>query len=125
MLAEEKIKMPIYEYMCQQCGQRHEAMQKFSDPPLSECPKCKGKLKKLISNTSFVLKGSGWYVTDYARKDQKSGSGNGKKKAAGEEKKAAAADKAAEAPKPETKTGGKEKTVPRTESRVKEKDRSE
>ena len=99
--------MPIYEYMCQKCGRKHEAIQKFSEPPLSECPRCKGKLKKLISNSSFILKGSGWYVTDYARKDQaKSGSGNGKKKAAGEKK-------AAEpAPKPETKTAGKEKTAP-------------
>ncbi|MDA8387555.1 MAG: transcriptional regulator [Nitrospiraceae bacterium] len=64
--------MPVYEYMCQSCGQRHEALQKFSDPPLSECPRCKGKLKKLISNNSFVLKGSGWYITDYARKGSKS-----------------------------------------------------
>ena len=68
--------MPIYEYECQKCGARLERIQKFSDPILTECPKCKGRLKKLISNTSFVLKGTGWYVTDYARKDS---GGNGKK----------------------------------------------
>lgn len=69
--------MPVYEYQCQKCGRRQEIMQKFSDPLLTTCPLCKGKLKKLISNTSFVLKGSGWYVTDYARKDN---GGNGHKK---------------------------------------------
>jgi putative FmdB family regulatory protein len=63
--------MPIYEYECIACGAHHEIMQKFSDPPLSECPACGGKLRKLISNTSFVLKGSGWYVTDYASPERK------------------------------------------------------
>lgn len=60
--------MPIYEYECQHCNQVTEAMQKFSDAPLRQCPKCQGSLKKLISQSSFHLKGSGWYVTDYARK---------------------------------------------------------
>jgi len=68
--------MPVYEYECTSCGKRHEVIRKFSDPPLTRCPACKGRLRKLISKTSFVLKGSGWYVTDYARKD----TGNGKKK---------------------------------------------
>jgi putative FmdB family regulatory protein len=60
--------MPIYEYECQQCSKITEAMQKFSDAPLTQCPKCKGNLRKLISQSTFHLKGSGWYVTDYARK---------------------------------------------------------
>jgi len=60
--------MPIYEYECQQCDQVTEAMQKFSDAPITQCPRCKGNLKKMISHSSFHLKGSGWYVTDYARK---------------------------------------------------------
>ena len=60
--------MPIYEYQCTSCGQKMEALQKFSDPPLECCNSCGGKLKKLLSNSSFVLKGTGWYVTDYARK---------------------------------------------------------
>ena len=60
--------MPIYEYECLKCHQTTEALQKFSDPPLSSCPHCKGKLKKLMSLNSFHLKGSGWYVTDYAGK---------------------------------------------------------
>lgn len=59
--------MPIYEYECQKCRQVTEAMQKFSDAPLTCCPACSGELKKMISHSSFHLKGSGWYVTDYAR----------------------------------------------------------
>jgi putative FmdB family regulatory protein len=65
--------MPIYEYECLKCEKNHEIMQKFSDAPLSTCPDCGGRMKKLISNTSFVLKGSGWYVTDYASPERKKG----------------------------------------------------
>ncbi|MDR0354928.1 MAG: zinc ribbon domain-containing protein [Deltaproteobacteria bacterium] len=60
--------MPIYEFECDSCRQITEAMRKFSDPPLTVCPHCGGKLEKLISMNSFQLKGGGWYVTDYARK---------------------------------------------------------
>ena len=63
--------MPIYEYHCDKCG-TFEATQKITDKALSRCPTCKGKVKKLISNTSFQLKGTGWYITDYARKDKSS-----------------------------------------------------
>jgi putative FmdB family regulatory protein len=58
--------MPIYEYRCTKCGE-FEQMQRITDPPLERCPKCRRKVTKLISSTSFQLKGSGWYVTDYAR----------------------------------------------------------
>lgn len=61
--------MPIYEYQCRKCG-HFEVTQKITDKPLSRCPSCKGKVKKLISNSSFQLKGSGWYITDYARKEK-------------------------------------------------------
>ena len=60
--------MPIYEYECTKCGQVSEAFQRFSDKPLSKCSHCSGKLQRLISHSSFHLKGSGWYVTDYAGK---------------------------------------------------------
>ena len=66
--------MPIYEYQCQKCG-CFEVTQRITEKALSKCPSCKGKVKKLISNTSFQLKGTGWYITDYARK------GNGAAKA--------------------------------------------
>ena len=57
--------MPIYEYTCQKCGHHLEVMQKMSDKPLTRCPECKGKLEKIFSQTSFQLKGSGWYASDY------------------------------------------------------------
>lgn len=66
--------MPIYEYQCEQCGRIKEAIQKFSDAPLTACDHCSGKLSKLISHSSFHLKGGGWYVTDYAHKASSSGS---------------------------------------------------
>jgi len=60
--------MPLYEYECQKCGKIIEALQKFSDDPLTECTKCGGKLEKIISKSTFALKGKGWYVTDYKNK---------------------------------------------------------
>ena len=60
--------MPIYEYECTKCRHQMEVWQKFSDPPTTKCELCKGKMKKLISHSSFHLKGTGWYVTDYASK---------------------------------------------------------
>ncbi len=62
--------MPIYEYQCQKCGEIEEALQKFSDKPLTNCRHCSGKLHKLVSQNSFHLKGSGWYVTDYANRSK-------------------------------------------------------
>lgn len=61
--------MPIYEYACESCAKVTEEMQKFSDAPLTDCPACgaKGTLRKIMSRTSFALKGTGWYTTDYKR----------------------------------------------------------
>ena len=100
--------MPIYEYRCERCGD-FEEMQRITDPPLDRCPTCRRKVRRLISNTSFQLKGSGWYVTDYAR------AGNGGKKkdgaaetTSGDTKAEGEADSKAESKsetKTETKTG--------------------
>lgn len=61
--------MPIYEYGCEKCGHHLELLQKIGDPAPKRCPNCrKGKMQKLISRTSFQLKGSGWYASDYAKK---------------------------------------------------------
>ncbi len=68
--------MPIYEYKCQKCG-IIEITQRITDKSLGKCPTCKGKVKKLISHTSFQLKGTGWYVTDYARKGKDGGAVKG------------------------------------------------
>ncbi len=87
--------MPIYEYRCTKCGHTFERMQKFSDPPVTKCPECKGKVEKLLSPPGLLFKGSGWYVTDYS---------DSRKKAAAAEKGAAengggkASDKAEKSP---------------------------
>jgi putative FmdB family regulatory protein len=72
MLREEVLGMPVYEYECSACGGRFEALQKFSDSVLTECRLCKvGRVRKVLSPPAFVLKGSGWYVTDYPSADRK------------------------------------------------------
>ena len=58
--------MPIYEYVCEKCDKQMEVIQKITEAPLTVCPECTGRLRKMVSNTSFVLKGTGWYATDYA-----------------------------------------------------------
>ena len=71
--------MPIYEYRCTRCGAQIEVIQKINDPPLKRCRDCSGPLEKLVSRSSFQLKGSGWYVTDYGRKGSgETGSGKSK-----------------------------------------------
>ena len=60
--------MPLYEYQCETCGHRFEVIQKFSDPPIDVCPKCGGSpVMKLLSSPAIQFKGSGWYITDYAK----------------------------------------------------------
>lgn len=86
--------MPIYEYMCNDCGEVFEAIQKFSDKPLKKCKHCGGKkVEKLISQSSFILKGGGWYKDGY--------SSGGDKKIA--KKEAPKTDAAKGAPKPDCK----------------------
>ena len=76
--------MPLYEYQCEACGVRFERIRKFSDPPLEVCPTCgSGPVQKLVSSPAFQFKGSGWYITDYARK---SGSEGGSTTGSGESK---------------------------------------
>jgi len=92
--------MPIYEYKCDSCGQVTEKLQKMSDAPLKKCPHCGGKVGKIFSRTSFQLKGSGWYVTDY---------GKGTGGAAGTAKKKKSADEG-------SKTESKSESSSRSES---------
>lgn len=124
--------MPIYEYRCSDCGHQKEFLQRLSDAPLTDCPKCgKRSFKKLMSAAGFQLKGTGWYATDFknsgakpAAKTDKAGTAQGKpaaaqdkpaatqdKPAAAQDKPAATQDKPAEkagkdAPKAEAATGG-------------------
>lgn len=67
--------MAVYEYECANCGHYFEVWQKITEEPLKVCEKCGGELVRLIGNTGFILKGTGWYVTDYVRKEKKNGSG--------------------------------------------------
>jgi putative FmdB family regulatory protein len=60
--------MPLYEYQCKKCGHRFEKIQKFSDKPVKKCPQCSGPVEQTISAPAVQFKGSGWYVTDYAKK---------------------------------------------------------
>ena len=60
--------MPLYEYKCKKCGHRFEKIQKFSDAPVKKCPECGGAVEQLLSAPAVQFKGSGWYVTDYAKK---------------------------------------------------------
>ncbi len=97
--------MPIYEYGCDACGKVIEVMQKFSDEPLKTCPDCSGQLTKLISRTSFQFKGTGWYVTDYARKPESQPKSEGESKPAADSESGAEAKSGAES-KPAAESSG-------------------
>ena len=66
--------MPLYEYRCKKCGHVFEKIVKFSDKPIKKCPECGGAVEQTISAPAVQFKGSGWYVTDYAKKSQSSSS---------------------------------------------------
>jgi putative FmdB family regulatory protein len=78
--------MPLYEYECDACGRRFERIQKFSDPPVEICPTCGGSVHKLIASPAFQFKGTGWYITDYAKKDNGAGKAGSAEKEAGSDK---------------------------------------
>ena len=97
--------MPIYEYRCEKCGD-FEQTQRISDPALERCPTCRRKVRRLISNTSFQLKGSGWYVTDYARAG-KNGGKDGAKDSAKDSGASSDTSSGTSDTKTETKSGSK------------------
>jgi putative FmdB family regulatory protein len=105
--------MPLYEYQCDACGERFEVIQKFSDPHVEQCRKCgKGPVQRLMSSPAIQFKGSGWYITDYAKKgsgsdasttgksekSEKSDTSEKKSESAGESKPAAASTPAPSTP---------------------------
>ena len=100
--------MPIYEYRCEKCSRVFEVLQKFSDAPLTAHEECGGAVERLISASGLQFKGSGWYVTDYARGSKGSKEGGESKDAAGAEKKSDTADsKPATETKPSASTESK------------------
>jgi len=70
--------MPIYEYKCRKCGQVTELIEGAHDDPLKKCPSCAGKVERMMSAGAFILKGTGWYATDYGTKSHDNGNGKGK-----------------------------------------------
>ena len=112
--------MPIYEYVCSKCGHEWDAIQKFSERPLTNCPKCSKKAaKRKISASAFHLKGSGWYVTDYKK------SGDGAKKDGGDSASEAPASESKGDSKPDTKADSKSEAKAESKSGSKEDTKAE
>ena len=104
--------MPIYEYECRGCGERHEFIQKFSDRPKRKCPSCgKLRLKKLISAAAFHLKGDGWYVTDFRDKGKsKDKSDSAERSSDSKSDSKSSESKSSESKSPDTKGGSESKS---------------
>jgi putative FmdB family regulatory protein len=110
--------MPLYEYECKKCGHRFERIQKFSDAMVKKCPECGGKVEQMISAPAVQFKGSGWYVTDYAKRSgSSSGSESGGKSEASKESAESAGGKDSKDSK-----DGKDKK-PKTETAAKKSDK--
>ncbi len=100
--------MPLYEYLCKKCGHRFERIQKFSDALVKKCPECEGVVEQVLSAPAVQFKGSGWYVTDYARKSS-APSSKGQEKAGGGDGTESAKSEAGEG-KPESESKSESKT---------------
>jgi putative FmdB family regulatory protein len=95
--------MPLYEYQCKKCGHRFERIQRFSDAMVKKCPGCGGKVEQMISAPAVQFKGSGWYVTDYAKKSAGSGASKSDSDGKGESSRDSSAKKESK-PKAESKS---------------------
>jgi putative FmdB family regulatory protein len=110
--------MPLYEYECSACGHRFERIQKFSDPPVEECPNCgKKNVQKLMSSPAIQFKGSGWYITDYARASKESGKESKESKESRESKDSKESKESKESAESKTSTGAKESKESSKESK--------
>jgi putative FmdB family regulatory protein len=107
--------MPLYEYECQSCGKRFERIQKYSDPLIDACPKCGSSVQKLLSSPAIQFKGSGFYITDYAKKD----SGSSEKSKAEKAEKAEKSEKSGESSGSEAKTESKTEVKSETKTETK------
>jgi putative FmdB family regulatory protein len=105
--------MPLYEYRCDACGHTFEKIQKFSDPLEDTCPKCGGTVRKLMSSPAIQFKGTGWYITDYAKKDS---SAAAKSDAKAEKKNDAKSDSSGSAKSTESKSETKSETKSESKS---------
>ena len=110
--------MPLYEYECDACHHRFEVIQKFSDPPIDKCPKCGSPVQKLLSSPAIQFKGSGWYITDYARAGKSDTGGQSSNRNDGSKSGEAKSESSSDS-KSETKSESKSesKTESKTESK--------
>ena len=120
--------MPIYEYACAKCGE-FEVNQRITEDPLKRCPTCRGKVKKLMSSTSFQLKGSGWYQTEYGSKKSDAGTDKSSKEKSAGSGDGASASKGESSPTSESSsseksTGTKEKSTASKDKSTSKKDTS-
>ena len=120
--------MPIYEYQCTKCKDRTEVIQKFTDPPYANCPKCGGEVKKLMSAPAIQFKGSGFYKTDYANSPSKAESkseskseGSGESKSSESKSEGSSESKSSET-KSEAKSETKSETKPESKPEAKSSD---
>jgi putative FmdB family regulatory protein len=107
--------MPLYEYQCEACGHRFEVIQKFSDAPIETCEKCGGQVRKLLSSPAIQFKGSGWYITDYARAGKSDGGSSSSSAAKGESSGTTSSESKTEGT-AETKSDSKPAAPPSTSS---------
>jgi putative FmdB family regulatory protein len=108
--------MPLYEYQCDACSHRFEVIQKYSDSPIDVCPKCGGTVKKLLSSPAIQFKGSGWYITDYARSG-KTDSGSAASAKAEKSEKGSTSDSASAAKSDTGSSSGESKSEGKSESK--------
>ncbi len=99
--------MPLYEYECKKCHHRFERIQKFSDPHVKKCPECGGKIEQVISAPAVQFKGSGWYVTDYAKKGSASSSDSSPKDGGSKKKDEKSKSESSTKPEPTSKKAEK------------------
>jgi putative FmdB family regulatory protein len=116
--------MPLYEYECKKCGHRFERIQKFSDAMVKKCPDCGGKVEQMISAPTVQFKGSGWYVTDYAKRSGPSSSSEsgGKSESTKESGESAESKDGKESKDSKDRKDGKDKKV-KTETASKKSDK--
>lgn len=99
--------MPLYEYQCKKCGHRFERIQRFSDPLVKKCPECGGKVEQLISAPAVQFKGSGWYVTDYAKKSASASGGDKSESGKSDSAKSDSGSDSKDSKKPKAETASK------------------
>jgi putative FmdB family regulatory protein len=116
--------MPLYEYECDACGHRFEVIQKFSDPLVDKCPKCGSPVHKLMSSPAFHLKGSGWYATDYAKKDSGAPAKSDSGSKTGDAKEQTESKNAGESKPSTTETKSESRSDTKTESKTETKSES-